>query len=197
MDRRMFVLAVGLALVTLPRESGAQSAQKLYRIAFIEAGSASANQHFLDVFDSGLRDLGYIDGKNVIVDTQWAEGQAEGFRRALRELIKLRPDVIVVSSTVGAVEAQRATTSIPIVFIGVSDPLGRLAAGDRIPAVYEFGEFARAGGLIAYASGVSDQFRRAAIYVDKILKGAKPADLSSRPSSSASSTSRPRRRLAS
>jgi len=289
MDRRMFVLAVGLALVTLPRESGAQSAQKLYRIAFIEAGSASANQHFLDVFDSGLRDLGYIDGKNVIVDTQWAEGQAEGFRRALRELIKLRPDVIVVSSTVGAVEAQRATTSIPIVFIGVSDPVDsglvkslaqpggnltglsrdageglvgktvqllteialgatrmailyasgtngerviqaqkaalafaltplpievherdgfpdafaamrkqganalfvttdpltlanrntivRLAAANRIPAIYEFGEFARAGGLIAYAPSVSDQFRRAAIYVDKILKGSRPADL--------------------
>ena len=67
----------------------------------------------------------------------------------------------------------------------VTDPLTlanrneivRLAASERIPAVYEFGEFARAGGLIAYAPSVTEQFRRAAIYVDKILRGAKPGDL--------------------
>ena len=53
----------------------------------------------------------------------------------------------------------------------------KLAASERIPAVYEFGEFARAGGLIAYAPSVTEQFRRAATYVDKILRGAKPGDL--------------------
>jgi putative ABC transport system substrate-binding protein len=67
----------------------------------------------------------------------------------------------------------------------VTDPLTlanrneivRLAASERLPAVYEFGEFAHAGGLIAYAPSVTEQFRRAAIYVDKILRGAKPGDL--------------------
>ena len=53
----------------------------------------------------------------------------------------------------------------------------KLAASERIPAVYEFGEFARAGGLIAYAPSVTEQFRRAAVYVGKILRGAKPGDL--------------------
>jgi putative ABC transport system substrate-binding protein len=57
------------------------------------------------------------------------------------------------------------------------DEIVRLAASGRIPAVYEFGEFARAGGLIAYAPSVTEQFRRAAIYVDKILRGAKPGEL--------------------
>ena len=67
----------------------------------------------------------------------------------------------------------------------VTDPLTlanrneivRLAASERIPAVYEFGEFARAGGLLSYAPSVNEQFRRAAIYVDKILRGANPGDL--------------------
>ena len=67
----------------------------------------------------------------------------------------------------------------------VTDPLTlanrseivKLAAANRIPAVYEFGEFARSGGLVAYAPSVTEQFRRAAIYVDKILRGAKPGEL--------------------
>src|SRR5260370_3399654 len=95
----------------------------MYRIAFVEAGAASANQHFMDAFMEGLRELGYVPGKNITVDARWAEGQVEGFRRALAELIKTRPDVIVVSSTLGAVEAKKATTSIPVVFVGVPDPV--------------------------------------------------------------------------
>ena len=73
---------------------------------------------------AGLRELGYIQGKNVMVAVRWAEGQTEGFRRALTELIPLRPEVIVISSSLGAVEAKKATTSIPVVFIGVPDPVG-------------------------------------------------------------------------
>src|SRR4030095_8044999 len=73
---------------------------------------------------AGLREFGYVPGKSIVVDVRWAEGQAEGFRRALDELIPLRPEVFVVSSTLGAVEAKRATTSIPVIFIGVTDPVG-------------------------------------------------------------------------
>ncbi len=290
MDRRTFTLAVGLGLFFTALRAWSQQAQAMYRIGFVEAGAASANQHFIDAFMDGLRDLGYVPGKNIVVDARWAEGQAEGFRRALSEVIMLRPDVIVVSSTLGAVEAKKATTSIPVVFVGVPDPVGsglvsglarpggnltglaraageglvgktvqaltelvpgvtrmailwnpdaaieerrrqamtaagafgitpsvievrdrdgieaafaamrkqranalfvvtdpltlqnrreivRLAAANRIPAVYEFGEFARAGGLVAYAPSITEQFRRAAIYVDKILRGAKPGEL--------------------
>ena len=290
MDRRTFAAAIGLGLLLAARMGTTQQPQTIYRIGFVEAGAASANQHFMDAFMEGLRELGYVPGKNITVDARWAEGQVEGFRRALAELIKTRPDVIVVSSTLGAVEAKKATTSIPVVFVGVPDPVGsglasslarpegnltglaraagdglvgktvqalteldpavtrmailwnpdaaieerrtqaiaaagvfgitplvievrnrdgieaafaamrkqranalfvvtdpltlqnrseivRLAAVNRIPAVYEFGEFARAGGLVAYAPSITEQFRRAAIYVDKILHGAKPGEL--------------------
>ncbi len=57
----------------------------------------------------GLRELGYVPGNNIVVDARWAEGQVEGFRRGLADVIKKSPDVIVVSSTLGAVEAKKAT----------------------------------------------------------------------------------------
>ena len=290
MNRRILVALASLVLLNATPAVRAQHAQPPYRIAFVEAGANSANRHFLDAFMLGLRELGYNSGKNVVVDVRWAQGQVEGFRSAFAELIPLRPEVIVVSSTLGAVEAKRATSSIPVVFVGVPDPIGsglasslarpganltglaraagdglvgktvqelteiapgvtrmailwnpgaaieerraqvlaaarvfgitplvvevrdrdgieaafvemrrqradalfvitdpltlqnrneivQLAGSNRIPAVYEFVEFVRAGGLVAYAPSVTEQFRRAAIYVDKILRGARPGEL--------------------
>jgi len=283
---------MGLALVTIAR-AVAQKVAKTYRIGFVEAGSSAANQLFLDVFKSELRELGYIEGANVIVDSRWAEGRAEGFQHAITDLISLGPDVIVVSSGAGALEAKRETSSIPIVFVGVADPVGdglvaslarpggnvtgltlnagrgligktlqllteiapgmtrlailwnpgiltsankerlseaqdaaraltltplpievrdrngfapafaamraqranglfvvtdpltlanrsvlvNLASLERIPAAYDFGEFARSGGLLAYGASTTWQFRQAADYVDKILRGEKPGGL--------------------
>ena len=63
----------------------AQQPQTIYRIGFVEAGAASANQHFMDAFMDGLRELGYVPGNNIVVDARWAEGQVEGFRRGLAE----------------------------------------------------------------------------------------------------------------
>jgi ABC-type uncharacterized transport system substrate-binding protein len=290
MDRRAFVGTLGGGLLAASIAAGAQSTKKIYRIGFLEAGAAAVNLHFLKAFESGLRELGYVDGENVVIDARWAEGQAERFPKLLTELVALKPDVIVVASTLGAVAAKKVVTSIPVVFIGVSDPLDmglvaslarpggnmtgisrvfgegligkalqllkdivpgasriailwnatgeveprikeaqaavrtlgmtpfpidvrapsdfdaafarmrkqsadavmvvtdpltlryretivNLAAANRIPAVYEFAEFARAGGLIAYSASVPALFARAANYVDKILKGANPADL--------------------
>ena len=289
-NRRKLLALTALALYLPAIPARAQPDAKTRRIALIEAGLPSANQHFVDAFMAGMREFGYVPGKNILIDVRWAEGRAEGFRRALDELIGLRPDAIVVASKLGAVEAMKATTTIPVIFIGVPDPEGnglvaslarpggnitglartagdgqiaktvqllrdfvpgitrmailwnpgaasvaqrkqvvstaeffkmtplvvelrdrdgigpafatmrkeranglfvitdpltlanrneivKLAASERIPAVYEFGEFARAGGLIAYAPSVTEQFRRAAIYVDKILRGAKPGDM--------------------
>ena len=103
--------------------SRAQQIQTVYRVGLVEAGAPSANQHFVDAFMVGSRELGYLPGKNIVVNVRWAEGQADGFRTALAEVLRLRPDVIVVSSTFGAVEAKKVTTSIPVVFIGVPDPV--------------------------------------------------------------------------
>src|ERR1700680_5145581 len=124
MERRGFLALTGLALCLPSIASRAQSDPKISRIALIQAGASFANQHFVDAFMVALRELGYIPGKNIMVDVRWAEGRAEGFRRALDELIRLRPEVIVISSSLGAVEAKKATTSIPVVFIGVPDPVG-------------------------------------------------------------------------
>jgi putative ABC transport system substrate-binding protein len=287
--RRAFVGMVGAALLAAFGALRAQPATKLHRIGFLEAGAASVNRHFLEAFRSGLRELGYADDA-VVIDTRWAEGESARFPDLLAELIQLKPDVLVVASTAGAVAARKVVTTVPVVFVGVGDPLDMgivaslarpggnitgiargfgegligkglqnlktivprasriailwnaagevgprwkeaqaaartlamtalsmeirgpadfdaafasmrtqkanammvvadpltlryretivsLAAANRLPAVYEFAEFARAGGLMSYSASIPPLFHRAAIYVDKILKGAKPGDL--------------------
>jgi putative ABC transport system substrate-binding protein len=263
-------------------------AQAPVRLAFVEAGTATANHHFLDAFVRGMHAQGYELGRDVVVDALWADGAVERFPALLAKAIAYDPRVIVVASTPGALAAKAATARIPIVFVGVSDPFQRglveslarpagnvtgLSAGDigtiaklvgylrellpkarrmavvwnpngiearmrgaleaihslnlegavlqvrrsedftdafaamqaqafdafvavtdpltlsnrlalvslaaqhRIPGGYEFPEFARAGGLLAYSANVPLLFERAAIYVDKILRGASPSDL--------------------
>ena len=78
MDRRAFIGTLAGSLLTVPLIADGQ-AKSVPRIGFLEAGAASANQHFLDAFQSGLRELGYVPGKTVIIDDRWAEGQAERF----------------------------------------------------------------------------------------------------------------------
>jgi putative ABC transport system substrate-binding protein len=273
----------------MPLAAQAQQARPA-RVGFVEAGSLSANRHFLDAFRQGLRELGYVEGQNIVIEDRWADGRSERFPALIAELIRLRVDVIVPASTAGALAAKKATSTVPVVFWGVTDPVGiglvgslgrpggnmtglalsfedglagkwiellreavpkvtqlavlwnpestgeprvkelhtaadvlkltlhmfearnvnefdgafaamarahlgglivvpdpltlrhrdqvvRLAARTRLPAAYGFPEFARAGGFLAYGPSVRDQARRAAIFVDKILKGAKPAEL--------------------
>lgn len=287
MDRRTWLGAVGGALAL---GAYAQAPARPLRVAFVEAGAASANAHFLAAFERGMRGLGYVPGRNLTIEPRWAEGRAENFPALLVAAARSGPDVIVVSSTQGAMAAKQAATTIPVVFVGASDPLGtglvaslahpggtmtglsrlfdegligkqlqglkeivprasRLAilwnadgsveprvreaedaaralgmtplpvpvrrpsdfaeafaamkrqradavtvitdpmtlrhrdaiiaqaAAQRLPAAYEFSEFARSGGLIAYSASIPALFERAAIYVDKIARGAKPGDL--------------------
>ena len=288
--RRTFLC--GLTLGTLAaRAAKAQPANKVPRIGFVEAGSRAANQHLLDAFRQGLRDLRYIEGQSVLIEDRWADGRADRFPELLADLIRLKVDVIVVASTPGASAAKQITNTVPVVIWGVSDPVGigvaaslahpgenitgvalgtedglpgkrvelleeaapnvtrvgalwnpdarslesqvtelraaaatrrlvlqtfevrkaidlqsafsamskahvgglvvvadpltfryredivRLAAQGRLPAVYGFSEFVRLGGLMAYGPNVPDQAVRAAAYVDRILRGAKPADI--------------------
>ena len=291
MDRRVFIGTLAGGLLAAPLAVEAQQPGTLSRIGFVEAGAPSANQHCLDAFKRGLRDLGYVEGQNIAIEERWAEGRSDRFPALLAELIRLRVDLIVQASTPGALAAKTATTTIPIVFVGAADPVGNgivaslarpganltgfsqgddiglggkrlaflkeavpklaqvavlwnptargletrvkemqgpatslrvklqafevrteseldgvfaaitraradglavltdpltlrhripivnLAAKTRLPAVYGFGEFARVGGLMVYGASIPDLFKRAALYVDKILKGAKPADL--------------------
>jgi putative ABC transport system substrate-binding protein len=291
MERRTFLGVITGGLLAAPLAAEGQQATKAPRIGFVEAGSRSANQHFLDAFRQGLRDLRYVEGQTIFIEDRWADGQSDRFPELIAELIRLKVDVVVVASTSGVGAAKKITSTVPVVFWGVADPVGigvvaslghpggnitgvvlgtedglagkwaellreavpnatqvavlgnpdapglkprvkelrtaaatlkltfhifevrsvrefegafnamskthvgglivvvdpltlryrenivRLAAQTRLPAVYGFSEFVRSGGLIAYGPSVPDQARRAAAYVDRILNGAKPADL--------------------
>jgi putative tryptophan/tyrosine transport system substrate-binding protein len=280
---------VGVASAWLP--AGGQQAGKVYRVGFLTSGTPGVYARSLEGFKLGLRELGYVEGQNIVVDYRFGEGSNERAHELAAELVRSNVDIIVASAY-GAFAAKKATTSIPIVFLAITDPIrfgyvsslarpggnmtgltytgielnpkrlqvlsealpratrfaalgtskhglwGRIVdelqtaarsanvqlqiidAGDaspaaldaafetinksrpqgllvlqyhqfvfeakrvvdlatryRIPAMYELRLFPDFGGLMSYAGDITDQFRRAAIYVDKILKGAKPAEL--------------------
>ncbi len=292
MDRRSTVLAL-LALGAAPFTAEAQQATKVARIGFLAANLA-ANPHLREAFRQGLRDLGYVEGRNIVIEYRDAEGQLERLPALAAELIALKVTVIVTGgATPTALAAKQATRTLPIVFTSAPDPvtdglvtslarpggnvtgssnlnpelvgkcleqlkhavpgvsrvavlwqpgaagertekdmlkgaevaaralgvrlqfvearapadidrvfsemtraragaltvlstpmfiierrrLVDLAAKNRLPAVYAQREFVDAGGLMSYGPNLADLFRRAATYVDKILKGAKPGDL--------------------
>jgi len=289
MDRRTFLCGLTLGALSWPLAGEAQQAGKVARVGVIEATSPSAGRPILDAFREGLRDLGYTEGQNVIIEERWAEERPERFPVLIAELVRLNSDVIVVGSNPGSQAAKDAKTTIPIVFAAVSDPVGRglvanlarpggnltgvslsfeeglsgkwlellrdafpritrvtafgrnpidpvfrrdmtaaaqmlgislrlvplrdLAELDtalarisrdrpdaliltatpllftyrariadsasqlRLPTVAFSRELAAVGILMSYGPSISGSFRRAASYVDKILKGAKPADL--------------------
>jgi putative ABC transport system substrate-binding protein len=283
---RIITLAFG---VTSLFQSEAQSAAKVPRIGFLSLGPGKGSPR-LDGFRRGLSELGYIEGKNVIIEFRFAQGNPDIIRDLAIDLVRKKVDVIVTAGTLSVRAAQQATTTIPIVFAYSGDPVktelvaslarpggnatglslisdelsgkrlellkevvpkmsrvgvlwdalipdnaldfettqvaGRalgvkvqslevrapvnlqpalsravtqrvhallvIAGGTinahrktitefavryRLPAMYETLESPKAGGLMAYGVNVPELFRRSAAYVDKILKGAKPADL--------------------
>ncbi len=288
MDRRGFIGAMAGGLLAAPRASEAQQAGKVPRIGFLVFVSSEGRYRG---FQEGLRDLGYVEGQNIAIEFRSADGSLERLNYLADELVRLRVDVIVAGSTIGAIAAKRATSTIPVVMANVADPVGAglvsslarpgrnitglstmgadisgkrlelikevvpklrrmgvlwypdspsgiaafkelkaaaqtvgvdirslgvrppvpeidqafgtavnwradalialddaliftnrtriiaLAARHRLPSVYGYREFPDAGGLMAYGPSRHDMYRQAAVYVDKILKGAKPADL--------------------
>ena len=284
-------LILALGIVWAPLAADAQQPGKVARIGYLGGASPSVAAGGLEVFRKGLRDLGYVEGRNVVIEYRYAEGKFERLPDLAAELVRLKVDLIVAAATPPALAAQKATTSIPIVIVGVGDPVGSglvsslarpggnitglswlaglefagkrlellkeavptaaraavlwnptnpgevltfsqlpgvaqalgvrlqsvewreprdfegafasmtreradvllvfetpgiplhagqivaLAARHRIPAMYGRREFVNAGGLMFHGPDVLHMYRRAATYVDKILKGAKPADL--------------------
>src|SRR5215510_7881262 len=277
-------LTISLALVPLAVE--AQQTGKMYRIAILANESSSA----IDGLRHGLRDLGYIEGRDVKFDYAWAGTNSERFPTLASDVVRQKPDFIVTWGTPAAIAAKNATATIPIVMGAIGDPIstgvvkslarpggnitglsslaveleakrlellkslapqisrvailwnadnpslkvssrnaiaaaqkldvklsfvstteeptleavldrisrqrpegllvmaepsliaqgGKIAnfsTKTRLPAVYAYPEHAKAGGLLVYATSYYDLFRRAATYVDRIVKGAKPGDL--------------------
>jgi putative tryptophan/tyrosine transport system substrate-binding protein len=283
----IFVVVVLLAVAVIAE---AQQPKKVPRIGWLLLGSpSSANTARNEAFRQGLRDLGYIEGQNLIIEYRDAEGKVDRLPDLAAELVRLKVDAIFTTSTASVQAAKKATTTVPIVSVS-GDPVGlglvaslarpggnvtglanftselagkrlellkevvprvsrvavlwnpdapsstlrmreteaaapslgiklqpvdvrepndfehafaalkkdradalfplrsplissqvkrivELAAKNRVPGMYDASEFAEAGGLMSYGTMLADLDRRAATYVDKILKGAKPADL--------------------
>ena len=281
----LLLLLVGWAGV-----AAAQPTKKVFRIGLLSAGGPSPMPPNIEAFRQGLRELGYIEGQNILFEYRWAEGKDERYAILASDLVSLGVDVIVVQGTRAAIAAKQATSTTPIIVGGAGDLVGEslvaslarpggnvtgftnidpdlstkrlqllrealpkvsrvavlyhggpggdqeelretqtaaktlgvhiqalhvlepnqfqsayaamikeraqaliifsgsftafhrttlldLAAKIRIPTMCGNPEWSEAGGLISYGHDRRDQFRRAAVYVDKILKGTKPADL--------------------
>jgi len=291
MNRRGFIGTVAGSLLVAPLALKAQPTAKVYRIGFIVTATSNETGHLFKALSEGLRELGYVEGRNVVFERRFAEGKQERLPALAAELVQLKVDVVVTGSNPVITAVKQATATIPVVMAVSRDPVGAkfiaslarpggnitglandtapeiigknlallkeavprvsrvtylwnpvppgaeasknaleraarnlglafqsaevrghddlesafaamvrerangivvaqdpvtfgsrsqvalLAARSRLPAVYGVREFAEAGGLMSYGPNIADQFRRAAIYVDKILKGAKPGDL--------------------
>jgi ABC-type uncharacterized transport system substrate-binding protein len=168
MPRRVFVATIVGGLLAAPLTAVAQPARNVPRVGVL--GDHWPGHPFIAAFRQGMRELGYTEGQNIAIEYRYAHGVADRFRDLAAELISLKVDVLVVGGTPGALSAKSRTSN------ALTD-LAVLTARNRLPAIYNRREFAEAGGLMAHGPSFSDNYRRAAAYVDKILKGAKPADL--------------------
>ena len=122
MRRREFITLVGGA-AAWPFDTRAQLIGTAVRAAFLGGASTSGGKALVECFRTGLRELGWIEGGNINIEYQWAEGVADRYTRLAAEIVSRKPDLIVVTSTPGTQAIQRATREIPVVFIGVSDPV--------------------------------------------------------------------------
>jgi len=291
MDRRAFISGIAGGLLAAPLAAEAQPTGKVYRIGFILTATPNETGHLLKALNEGLRELGYVEGRNVVFERRYAEGRQERLPALAAELVRLNVDIFVTGSNPVIAAVKQVTATIPVVMAVSRDPVGSgfiaslarpggnitglandpapeiggknlqllkeaaprvsrvaflwnpvplgagtyknavestarnlgvtfqsvevrgrdefegafaamvrerangvvvasdpvlfgprsqvvlLAGKTRLPAVYPQREFVDAGGLISYGTNLADQFRRAAIYVEKILKGAKPGDL--------------------
>jgi putative ABC transport system substrate-binding protein len=244
MDRRIFVAALTGGLLAAALAAEAQQAGKVYRVGFLGNSTAALEANLVQPFREGLRDLGYVEGRNVLIEYRWADGQYERFPALVAELVALKVDVIVTAGTPAALAVKKTAPSIPLVtlsriavlwnpdnpflagslketraaaqvlgikvqLLGVrvsaelpaafaaivkERPGALLVLADRIflhnrarivdfeakhrlPGVYAYRELVEAGGLMSFGPSYPGMHRRAAYYVDKILKGSKPADL--------------------
>ena len=284
------VLAIAFTLAICEAVALAQQPKKVPRIGFLGATSSSTIAGRLEAFRHGLRELGYVEGKNIVIEYRWAEGKFDRLPDLAGELVRLNVDVIVTGGPADTRAAKKATATIPVVMGFDNDPVGSgfvtslarpggnitglstlspelsgkrlellkeivprlsrvavfgtsiqpgnaqsltetelaarafgvqlqyldvldpkdietafptagsgradavlvlqspvfnprraqlvdLAVKSRLPAVYAQPEYVESGGLMTYSPSMTDLFRRAAYYVDKILKSAKPADL--------------------
>src|SRR5262245_52357256 len=122
MRRREFIILLGGATAAWPLVARAQQAAKRYTIGILNAGSANAALNA--VFSDALRELGWVEGKNLVFEYHYAENRLERLPELAAELVRLKVDVIAAAGTLAPQAAKRVTTIIPIVMTAAGDPLG-------------------------------------------------------------------------
>jgi putative tryptophan/tyrosine transport system substrate-binding protein len=188
--RREFITLLGGAAVAWPLSARAQPSGKTYRIGFLGPTSYAERKRDVDALRTGLRQLGYEEGRNIVIHYRWAEGRYDRLAEFAAELVKLNMDVIVTVSTPGALAAKQATSTIPIVMAAVGDPVaaGIVASlarpsGNLTGLIFFFAEICAKRvelikeAMLEYGVDLADLYSRSAAFVDKILKGTPPADL--------------------
>jgi putative ABC transport system substrate-binding protein len=124
MDRRRFLLTSLAGTLIAPLGTEAQQAGKVYRVSFLGNSSAALEANLVGPFREGLRELGYVEGRNIVIEYRWAEGEYERFPALIAELAALNVDVIVTAGTPAALAVKRTTPSIPLGMAAVGDPIG-------------------------------------------------------------------------
>ena len=123
MDRRTFARAFVGALVIARSVAFAQPAAKVYRVGFFLGATSESVASLFDALKEGLRDLGYVEGRNVIFERRYADGHMDRLPDIAAELVRLRVDVIVTGSSIHVAAARQATRTIPIVMVVTADPV--------------------------------------------------------------------------
>ncbi len=288
--RRRLLMALGASALAPLASFAQQQTAKVARIGFLSGAAAAGYESLVEELRAGLREFGYMEGRNIIIEYRWADGKYERLPGLTAELLQQKVDVIVAAGTPAIKAAQRATTTVPIVMAATADPVGagfvaslsrpggnitglsqintdlsskylellrvaipklsrvavlvnpghpshpdilknlqaaakttgvnvlplqastesqieaafgamtrahagalivppdafffvqarriaKLAGNNRVATMFFTRELVEAGGLMSYGQNLAEHFRRAATYVDKILKGAKPGDL--------------------
>src|SRR5947209_12435660 len=123
MKRRKFLTLLGAA-TAWPFAARAQQTEKMSRIGYLGSSSPSLEPHYVEAFRQKLRDLGHVDGENIVIEYRWAGGQDDRLPNLATELVRLEPDIIVTTGTPGTLAAMHATKTIPIVMASAGDPVG-------------------------------------------------------------------------
>ena len=123
MRRRDFILVLGSAVAARPLAARAQQSA-MPVVGWLGGGTAASQRAWVDAFVRRLGELGWIEGRTVVIEYRWGEGRAERYAEIAAEFVRLKPDVIVAAGTEPSIAAKQATSSIPIVFPTAGDPIG-------------------------------------------------------------------------
>src|SRR5215813_7547976 len=118
-----FAIAAALLLLAPPLTAGTQQAGKVYRVGFLGNSWSTASSQFVAAFRQELRELAWVEGQNIVIEDRWGEGRSDRLPSLAAELVRLRVDVLVASGAAATRAAMEATTTIPIVSVGVQDPV--------------------------------------------------------------------------